>query len=190
MSNKNNMKKIKLEYYKGLFDEEELEIYKFKLKSIDIELMEYDKTNKPMNSLEDFTNQVNLIISDPIVQSIIMNIITNASYDILKSTIIWMWNSLMGKQLTKVTSGGKCDAKEATFGLSIYIENHNKIDFRLSGDISDADKEKCIEKAFELIKDSSLKISPYGHNFAKYDYEKDEWILIDIVKEINKLHHK
>ena len=190
MSNKNNMQKIMLEYYKGLFDEEELELYKFKLKSIDIELMEYDKTNKPMNSLEDFTNEVSLIISDPIVQSIIMNLINNASYDVLKSTIIWMWNSLIGKKITKVTSGGKCDAKEATFGLSLYIENQNKIDLRLSGDISDTDKEKCIDRAFEFIKDSSLKIPPHGNNFAKYDYEKEEWILIDIVEEINKLHHK
>ena len=184
------MQKIILEYYKGLFDEEELEIYKFKLKSIDIELMEYDKTNKPMNSLEDFTNEVSLIISDPIVQSIIRELITEASCYVLKSIIIWMWNSLIGKKITKVTSGGKSDTKEPTFGIRLYIENQNKIDLRLSGDISDTDKEKCIDRAFEFIKDSSLKISPYGHNFAKYDYEKEEWILIDIVEEINKLQQK
>ena len=184
------MKKIKLEYYKGLFDEEELDLYKSKLNLIDIELMEYDKTNKPMNSLEDFINQVNLIISDHIVQSIIMGLITNASYDVLKSTLIWMWNSLIGKKITKVTSDGKCDVKEATFGFSLYVDNQNKIDFRLSGDISDTDKDKCIEKAFELLKDSSLKICSHGYNFAKYDYEKEEWILIDVFEEINKLHHK
>lgn len=190
MSNQNNMSKIMLKYYKGLVDENELKIYKLKLREIDIELIEYDKSYVPMACLEDFTNQVNLMISSPIVQSITMGLMTNASYNLLKGAIIWMWNSLIGKEIAKVRANGNCDVKEATFGFSASIDNETKIDFRLSGDISDEDKNKCIEKAFELLKDSQKKISPYGSDFAKYDYEKEEWILIDINEERRKVVQK
>lgn len=187
MSNENNVSKIMLKYYKGLVDEDELETYKLQLREIDIELMEYDKSYVAMACLEDFTNQVNLMISSPIVKAIMMGLMTNVSYDLLKRTIIWMWNSLIGKEITKVRSNGSCEVKEATFGFSASIDKVTQIDFRLSGDISDEDKNKCIEKAFDILKDSSKKISPYGLNFAKYDHEKEEWILIDIHEERRKV---
>lgn len=190
MSNQNNMSKIMLKYYRGLVDEDELEIYKLKLREIGIELMEYDKSYVFMACLEDFTNQVNLIISSPIIQSITMGLMTNVSYDLLKGTIIWMWNSLIGKEITKVRANGNCEVKEVTFGFSVSIDKVTHLDFRLSGDVSQEDKNKCIDKAFEFLKNPSKKISPYGHDFAKYDYEKEEWILIDINEERRKVAEK
>ena len=186
MDNQKNMSKIILKYYRGLVDEDELEIYKLKLREIDIELMEYDKSYVVMACLEDFTNQVNLMISSPIVQSITLGLMTNTSYDLLKCTIIWMWNSLIGKKLTKVKSNGNCESKEVTFGFSVSIDKETHLDFRLSGYVSQEDKNKCIDKAFELLKNPPRKISPYGLDFAKYDYEKEEWKLINVNEERRK----
>lgn len=43
MSNQNNISKITLNYYKGIVDEDELEMYKLKLSEIDIKLIEIVK---------------------------------------------------------------------------------------------------------------------------------------------------
>ncbi len=186
MSNQNNISKIKLSYYKGLVNEDELEMYKLKLSEIDIKLIEYDKSYIPMACLEDFTNQVSLMISSPIVQTITSGIITNTSYDLLKGTIIWMWNSLSGKKLTRVTSNGSCESKEVTFGFSVSINKEMNLDFRLSGNVSEEDKSKCIDKAFEILKERTRQISSNKLDFAKYDQDKKQWILFNTNEEIRK----
>lgn len=62
-----------------------------------------------------------------------------------------MWNSLTGRKITIIYVNGEKEEKDATFGLDVKIDENTSINLRLSGDVSDELKSKCIDKAFELV---------------------------------------
>lgn len=69
------------------------------------------------------------------------------------------------------------------------VNQNCDINLKLSGDISGSLKEKCLDDAFKLVKDmnkSEIK-SEYSNIYAKYDVNKEKWVLIDIREEIKKL---
>jgi hypothetical protein len=186
-SQMNNKQMVQLSYYRGLFDLDELEKQKARLSNAGIEFSEYDKSGIIMHSVDNFTNMVSLAINSTLVQGLLFGVLTNGSYDILKNTIVWMWNSLRNKSLTKIHSGERIEEKEVTFGLDLCIDNTTRIGFRLSGDVSDELKINCIDKAFKLAKTYKRKSVPMVSEFAKFDWEKGEWYLVDIYKEIQKI---
>lgn len=178
---------VKLRYYKGIFDDDELKQHKNKLSNVGIKLIERDISNQIMMFMDDFTNQISLIVSNPLVQAYLLGLMTNASYEVLKKSIIWMWNSSVGKKLTKLHMGGGQEEKEATFGMQIKIDNWTKTDFRLSANVSDEQKSISIDKAFEI-----LNSIPRGKNrkpidwFANYSWENNEWMILNVDEEIHK----
>ena len=178
--------RVLLTFYRGSFDEIELDDYKKKLINAGIEMFEYDKSGRPMASLQDFTNQISLLINDALFQAFIMGLATNGSYDLIKQTIIWMWNSLKNKKLTMISASGKKE-EDATFGITISVDHNTSIDFRLSGEVSDELKNKCIDKAFNFAKTLKRKPEPTLAKFSKYDWDKHEWYIVDINKEIDKI---
>ena len=64
------------------------------------------------------------------------------------------------------------------------------LDFRLSGNISDEDKSKCIDNAFEILKEQNRQISSNKFDFAKYDLDEKQWILYNVNEEIRKILEK
>ena len=64
------------------------------------------------------------------------------------------------------------------------------LDFRLSGNISDEDKSKCIDNAFEILKEQNRQISSNKFDFAKYDQDEKQWILFNVNEEIRKILEK
>lgn len=181
---------VKLNYYNGLFDQGELEVHKIKLRSVGVDLIEQDKSGIPMMFLDEFTNQISLTLSNPVIQAYVLGQLINGGYDVLKGTIIWAWNSLIGKKITKIHVNGEQEAKDATFGLNIEIDEHTKVDLRLTGDVSDELKSKCIDNGFELIKTLPKNNVPKIAKFAKYDWDKQKWLIVNINEEIGKLIEK
>ena len=176
-----------LDYFKGLFDADDLELYKKNLNDVGIELFERDKTSQVMAFMDEFTNQVSLWLSNSLIQAYFLGLIANSTYDVLKKAIIWMWNSLPGKKLIKLQAGGRIEEKEPTFGLQIKIDKNTKIDFRLTGDVSDELKSKCIDKAFETMNTISRGIERKHIDwFASYSWESHQWIIVNVAEEIYK----
>lgn len=181
---------VKLNYYNGLFDQGELEAHKIKLRAVGVDLIEQDKSGIPMMFLDEFTNQISLTLSNPVIQAYVFGQLINGGYDVLKGTIIWVWNSLIGKKITKIHVNGEQEAKDATFGLHIEIDEYTKVDLRLTGDVSDELKSKCIDNGFELIKTLPKNNVPKIAEFAKYDWDKQKWLIVNINEEIGKLIEK
>ena len=142
-----------------------------------------------MASFDDLTSIILMAINNEIVYQYINGILACGIYDVLKKVIIDIWKKLNRKTYNKVYSSGKVEEKSATFGISMNVNEYCNIDFKLSGDIPDELKEKCLDNAFELIKDLNKKEfkNNYFKNYAKYDIQKQEWVLVDIQKEIEKL---
>lgn len=180
---------VMLEYYKGLLDEDGYRIQKDKLRQIGIDIVEYDKSNIPMMSYEDLENIISIVINSSTLHFLLNNIVlTGIAYDIFKKSIIWIWDNLKGKKITKLYSGGKIEEKEVSFGLKIQCDKNN-ITMRLSGDYSDEDKNKCIDRAFDYLKDkqekSSVNDKP-SRTWVRYDYNTKNWYEVDILKEMHK----
>lgn len=177
----------KLRYYKGIFDEAELKQHRSMLNNAGIRLVESDMSNQVIMFMDEFTSQISLIISNPLFQAYVLGLMTNASYEILKNSIIWMWKSTAGKKLTKLHMGGKQEEKEATFGIQIRIDNWTKIDFRLSDNVSDELKSESIDKAFKILnsiqKGEDRKPIDW---FAKYSWDNHEWMIVNVEEEIHK----
>lgn len=192
MYKNNNILCIKLDYLEGLFEGGYLEEKINELDKVGIKLVKFDKAEIPMKSFDDLTSVILMAINNEIVLQYVNGILACGIYDVLKKVIIDIWTKLNKKTYKKVYSSREIEEKEATFGISMNINENLNVSFKLSGDISDELKEKCLDDAFELTKylrENEVK-SNYFNNYAKYDTHKQEWVLIDIKKEIEKLMSK
>jgi len=178
--------KILLKYYKDLLDEDVINKYDTDLTKMNIAQYKYDKSDIIMNSAGDIFNNVSLVINSNLVQAIITSVITSGFYDVLKSYIVWIWNNTKEKYLTKTTCSG-AEKEKVTFGLNIDIDQYTKVNVSLEGDVSDELKSKCVDKVFEFIKDVPLKNKPSIDDIARYNWDNEEWYLVDIMEEIKRL---
>lgn len=188
-------KSIGFFYYKGALDENDLSAYKEKLSEFNTYMITYDKTGQINASSQDFINMFCFIFTVSFVQ----NILTNGAYDVLKSLMIWIWNSISDKKLHFI-SARKILEKDITFGLEINFNKKRKLTIRLTGDVTDDQKNECIDKAFELIQnqmnlennnESSINNSPFGKEFfATYNYEKQQYEVKDAFEELYNKHCK
>ncbi len=56
----------------------------------------------------------------------------------------------------------------------------------MSGDVNDEIKGQIIDKAFEIIKENREIKDARNDLLVKYNHMKNEWEVIDIIKEIRK----
>ncbi|KHS58568.1 hypothetical protein QX51_02095 [Terrisporobacter othiniensis] len=190
MNQNSNELGVMLNYIGGVFDDRYLDEKEDDLNKAGIRLVKFDESGIPMNSFYDeLISAIVLAINNEIVMQYINGILGSAIYDVLKSFIIDTWKNLKGKHYHKIYSGGKAEEKEASFGIQMKVNKNCEINLKLSGDISDSLKEKCVDDAFELVKymNKSESKSEYSNIYAKYDVNKEKWVLIDIREEIEKL---
>lgn len=186
MNQNSNELGIMLNYIGGIFEDGYLVKKEDELNKVGIRLVKFDESGIPMNSFYDeLISAIVLAINNEIVIQYINGILGCAIYDVLKSFIIDTWKNLKDKHYHKIYSGGKVEEKEASFGIKMKVNQNCEINLKLSGDISDSLKEKCLDDAFELVKD--MNKSEYSNIYAKYDVNKEKWVLIDIREEIEKL---
>lgn len=176
---------VSFRYFKEMFDEEELEQHKNSLNNVGIKLIERNVSGQPMMFMDQFTNQISLILSNPLFLAYAVGFMTDTSYEVLKKSIMWIWNCTIGKRLIKLHMSGEQEEKEATFGIQIRIDSWTKIDFRLSGDVSDELKSKSIDKAFEMMNTVPRGIEHRPIDwFANYSWEDNEWNTVNVAEEI------
>lgn len=188
MSNENFMP-IFLEYYKGVLDEDDYKIQKEKLREIGIHIEEYDKSKILMMSYGGLEDIVSIVINSSTLQFLLNSIVLpGIAYDIFKKSIIWIWNNVKGKKITKLYSGGKIEEEEVSFGLKIQC-NKNNITMSLSGDYCDEDKNKCIDKAFDYLKDTQEKSAindSTSRTWLRYDNNVKSWYEVDMLRELQR----
>lgn len=156
-------------------------------------MQEYDKNNTYMASVDDLKNLVSLSLDNDTLTFLLNNIvIPGIVYDVFKKTVVWMWNELKGKKINKICADGKTEDKEITFGLDVKCYRNN-ITMRLSGDFSTEDKNKCIDKAFEYLKEKREKssINEYpSSTWLRYDNNLKSWYEVDMLSELQRKTNK
>lgn len=170
-----------LKYYSGIYDEDELQSHLENLRDYKIKISKYDQNGIAMSSVE--PSIVAIIVNHAFVQGYLAGLLSNATWAAFEKFIIWAtkFKKDKEKQLYKCTPG-KFEAIEPTLGLSIDVGNNRKIDFQISGELTDAQKEMCIKNAFEYIKSIPPLESP-SIEIAIYDIENNTWKIIDLIEE-------
>lgn len=165
---------VHLEYYDGLIDKDDIHEIESILSNEGIVLSRFDKNGVAYASLEDFTLQVSIFLSDPIVQSVLLGLGTNALWDALKKITFLGWQRI--KQRPWFSAGR---SKPLNYGLRIERKNKSTIEIKISGDFSDEIAMQAIEQIGGLIKEEQDKPpSSYG-DFFVFDEAMQMWIVVD-----------
>ena len=177
-------KTVQLIYIKGIIPEENLELIRSKLDNHDIGFEWHDISGAPQAAMSDLVAPIILSLSSDVVQAYILGLANSASYDLLKLSILEIWHKITGKKYNKITSNG-IQELEASFDLNVDTPGKTKFKFKLSGNIPDDLKEKCIDKAFQLIESKSITVNRTGY-ICNYDTDNKQWERLEQLEFIKK----
>lgn len=169
----------------GELSEEELKEIETKLSEAKLELSYHNKSGIPYALLEDYTLVTFFVIHQALMLDILKNIGMSAAWDAVKWSLLFGRDKLRGKKYNKL-QGGKITEKEIKFGFNAQLDKHTSINFELNGNLDREVIEKAIDKTLSFIgeykRNQAYKISDYVY----YDEKKEQWIKVDVEKEIRK----
>lgn len=175
---------IHLDYYHGLIDDNDIEQIENIISKADLELSRFDKNGVPYNSLQDFTLQVSIFLSDPIVQSVLFGLGTNALWDAIKQSAILVWRRLKLRLWSLPEEQRKA---KINFGLKVQINSKTSIDLKLDGEVSETTTLEAFDKAIDLIRSVKSKNKMEQGKLFIYNSSKKSWEEVDVMAEIRKI---
>jgi len=176
--------KIKLQYLKGIIPVEDLELVRSKLGEYGIGFEWHDISDEPQAGVEELLAPIILYLSSDVVQAYLLGLATSASYDVIKSTVMDLWRNISGKKLSKITLAD-IEEVDANFDLDINTSGQTRVKFKLKGNIPNSLKEKCVDKAFQLLESKSFPEIRTGY-VCRYDVDNEEWEILEDTEFIRK----
>jgi len=175
---------IQLKYLQGIIPESELDVLRSRFGDIGIDFECIDISKEPQASVEEFLAPIILYLSSDIIQAYILGLATSTSYDIIKTSVISIWSHISGKTIRNITPS-EVKSVHANFDLDINIIGGTRVKFKLKGDFSDSVKEKCVDKAFQLIEEKAFPEIRTGY-VCIYNVDHDEWEIFEDLEFVRK----
>ncbi|MFV8324870.1 hypothetical protein [Flavobacterium sp. ZS1P14] len=171
--------------YIGEINEADLKEISDQLSTANLELSTFDSSRKTVACLEDFSFVTYLAISQPLIIEFLKGISTNAGWDVMKQTIIFVRSKILGKKYYRVTSKTQ-EEKEITFGVKVKLDKNTGFDFELKGNLSDEIIGESLDKILDFLK--TQEVNPkYEHPlFVEYSKKEKKWIPINVLEEMRK----
>ena len=165
---------IHLEYYERLIDSNDIHEIESIFSEVGLELSRFDATGELYASIEEYILQCSISLNDPIVQSILLGLGVNATWDAIKKTSILIWKKL--KKSHPTTKRNKLN-----FGLRIQIKNKVEIQLKLDGDFEEKIISEAIDKIIDLVKNIEDKDNAHvASNFFVFNKVTKKWSEVDI----------
>jgi hypothetical protein len=123
-------------------------------------------------------------LSSDVVQAYLLGLATSASYDVIKSSVLDLWRHISGKKYNKITPTD-IEQVDANFDLDLSTSGKTRVKFKLKGNIPDSLKEKCIDKAFHLLKSKSFPENRKRY-ICRYDVDREQWEIFEELEFIKK----
>lgn len=173
----------------GEFSEADLATIQANLEKKFLELSSFDKSGLMVASLDEYTLLTYILLTEPIIKTILTELGTNAIWDSIKWTTIYAWGKVKGKRYTKITSA---DTKERAikFGLKIHLDDRTKFDLELSGDLEVEDIERVLDKGLDYLKDLKPNLDHQHPDYLKYSKTEDKLIRLVVLDELKKKKKK
>jgi hypothetical protein len=178
---------IELTYINGLIPDSELDSIRSIFQGHNIEFECHDLSGQPQAAVEELVAHVALFLSSNVMQAYILGLATSATYDFIKSFIASIWQHISGKKIYRYNPKG-VEHVAANFDLDIETDNGIKVKFKLKDDVSDSQKDKCIDRAFQLLESNSFPVNRTGY-VCLYNIDENNWEIyeyLDFVKRFFK----
>ena len=175
---------IHLKYLKGIIPKDDLELLRSQLEEHGIGFEWHDISDEPQASVEELLAPIILYLSSDIVQAYLLGLATSASYDVIKSTVLDLWQHTSGKKINKITSTD-VEEVDANFDLDVNTSGKTRVKFKLKGNIPDSLKEKCVDKAFQLLESKSFPEIRTGY-VCLYNVDREQWEILEYLEFVKK----
>jgi len=175
---------IQLKYLQGIIPEPELDLIRSQFADLGINFECIDISREPQASVEEFLAPIILYLSSDIIQAYILGLATSTSYDIIKKSVISIWRHVSAKTIKKTTMN-EVESVTANFDLDINTIGRTRVKFKLKGDIPDSLKEKCVDKAFQLLEAKAFSKIRTGYA-CLYNVDHDEWEIFEDLDFVRK----
>lgn len=175
---------IHLIYIEGIIPKDGLELLRSKLGNHDIGFEWHDISGAPQAGVEQLLAPIILYLSSDVVQAYLLGLATNASYDLIKSSVLDIWCHISGKKFSKI-SPTDIQEMDASLDLDVNTSGKMRVKFKLKGNIPDSLKERCIDKAFQLLESKSFPETHTGY-VCRYDEDGEQWEILEDLEFIRK----
>jgi len=170
---------VHLDYYHGLIQDDEIIEIENELSTAGLELSRFDKNGVMYASLQDFTLQIALIISHPVVQKLLSDTTNEVTWKAIKAVTLYAWRKIkmrMGSTLSSPNS------KKLNFGMKLSKGNNMSMDFKLDGEFT----EELVLKALDKVLVAMNKDAENTMSFNRFDQETESWKEVNIHEELRK----
>jgi len=164
---------IRLTYLEGIIPVSELNSIRSQFEDLGIDFECVDISGDPQAVLEELLAPIILYLSSDVIQAYLLGLATSTSYDIIKTSVISIWKHVSGKSIKKTTTS-KETSVAVNFDLDIRTTGGTRVKFKLKGDISDSLKDKCVDKAFQLLEAKAFPKIRTGY-VCLYNIQKTKW---------------
>lgn len=171
---------IHIEYYSVFLDDSDIIEIEKNLKVAELELSRFDRLGVPFASLRDFSLDLFLLISNPIVQNILLGVSSSIIWDSIKASTLLVWKRFIHKQQNTGDTSMNC-------GMEIQIDEYTNIQLKFEGNGAEEEMQEALDKILNLIHSIKTTEINKNNNFFIYDKDLKNWKALDRMKEIAKI---
>lgn len=179
---------IHLTYLSPLIDQQTIDILSEDFKQVNIRLGSWNDFGVIKASLEEFSLQIFLAISNPITVEILKTIGLNSIWETFKYAILNLHKKVFrhGNQKSNLIS------KEVNFGFKMAVSKTVKFEFKIDGDLSDELILASMDKALDFVKEHDGKTVPVIELpiYSTFDHKTHKWKKVNVLKELKKKKKK
>ncbi|MGG7617805.1 MULTISPECIES: hypothetical protein [Vibrio] len=184
---------LKLIYFKDIIDDSTINESTESLNLHGLSLNTYDRSGRLEASLSDFVSQIFVMLSPALVHAIATGLLTNAVYDALKTQLLALSRDVKGKTYKRISGSESIKTIDADFGVK-FRSGYDSFDLKISPNASDEVKLRCIDRAFDIIRENGVQ-KEFSEDFSLkhkerigfFDESTETYKLIDLLELINYL---
>ena len=174
---------VHISYLGSVINGDDLANYEEDLKKANLQISSYNKSGIIYNSIEDYSNLINVVVNSDLTKNIIFGVAGNLVWDTIKLVTKKIFNKTKNKKVDHYTASKKTK-KELTFGISLSLNRNTGFNFRLHGKLKAKDIDKALDKASEFVREQKEN-KDYKHPlFLYYDDKNNKWIAVDMLEDI------
>ncbi|HCE2128569.1 TPA: hypothetical protein NG573_004808 [Vibrio parahaemolyticus] len=184
---------LKLIYFKDIIDDSTINESTESLNLHGLSLNTYDRSGRLEASLSDFVSQIFVMLSPALVHAIATGLLTNAVYDALKTQLLALSRDVKGKTYKRISGSESIKTIEADFGVK-FRSGYDSFDLKISPNASDEVKLRCIDRAFDIIRENGVQkefsedfSSKHKERIGFFDESTQTYKLVDLLELINYL---
>lgn len=174
---------IHLDYYAPIITNEEILEVEKNLKQQGIELSHYDKNGVIYASLQDFQLDIFIAIAQPIIGDLMSGIGSNAIWDLIKSSLIYLRSKVLERSTNIIKDSTKDRIK---FGLQTRLDKNTSFNFELDSSLDNSEAIVALDKIFYFLRERELNKKFKITDYVYYDSDSNKWISTDVEEEFKK----